>query len=103
MVLDRMFGKHCARCGDTRTKKEFEGLPTCEKCELEIQADREETRPCPGCSAEMEKSVVLNIIVDKCPSCRGVWLDAGELDLLKKAIEDGESDLAIGMCLGMAM
>ncbi len=104
MPFSKMFGERCARCGVTRTKQEFEGLPICDKCELEIKADREEKRPCPMCNALMDKTVVLNIIVDKCPSCHGAWLDGGELDLLKKAIEDGAGgDFAAGMLLGMSM
>lgn len=89
MVFGKLFGERCERCercGETRTKGEFEGLPTCDKCELKIQADREEKRACPMCAAAMNKSVVLNVIVDKCPSCHGAWLDGGELDLLKKAL-----------------
>ncbi len=104
MPLGKIFGERCARCGVTRTKQEFEGLPTCDKCALEIKADREEKRPCPTCKTAMDKSVVLTIIVDKCPSCHGAWLDGGELDLLKKAIEDGAGgDFATGMLLGMSM
>jgi Zn-finger nucleic acid-binding protein len=52
----------------------------------------------------MDKTVILNIIVDKCSLCHGVWLDGGELDLLKKAIEFGASgDFALGLSVGMAM
>ncbi len=103
MVFNTIFGERCARCGVTRTKDAFEGLPTCEKCELEIQAEREEKRPCPMCTTAMDKSIVLNVVVDKCPSCHGAWLDGGELDLLKKAIENGDGgDFATGMVLGMA-
>lgn len=103
-MLGKIFGERCARCGVTRTKKEFEGLPTCDTCQLEIRADREEKRPCPMCREPMAKSVVLNVIVDKCPSCHGAWLDGGELDLLKKAIEGGAGgDFATGMVLGMAI
>ncbi len=104
MVIGKIFGERCSRCGVARTKREFEGLPTCDKCELGIQAEREEKRPCPMCNAAMAKSVVLNIIVDKCQSCHGAWLDGGELDLLKKAIEDGAGgDFATGMLLGVAI
>ncbi len=103
MVFNTIFGERCARCGVTRTKDAFEGLPTCEKCELEIQAEHEEKRPCPMCTTAMDKSIVLNVVVDKCPSCHGAWLDGGELDLLKKAIEYGDGgDFATGMVLGMA-
>lgn len=103
MPEGNLFGERCARCGVTRTKQEFEGLPTCDKCQLEIKARREEKRPCPMCNAVMEKSIVLNVIVDKCPACQGAWLDGGELELLKKAIEEGAGDnFATGMLLGMA-
>ena len=69
------------------------GLPTCTKCELEIEADREERRPCLSCATAMDKAVVLKVIVDRFPSCHGAWLG-----LLKKAIENGGGDLfATGM------
>jgi hypothetical protein len=104
MPISKIFGKKCVRCDKTRTKKEFEGLPTCEKCELQIAADREEKHPCPMCQADMEKKVVLNVIVDRCPSGHGAWLDGGELELLQKAISSGaSSNLATGMVLGMAI
>jgi Zn-finger nucleic acid-binding protein len=52
----------------------------------------------------MTKSIVLNIVIDKCPSCHGAWLDGRELDLLKKAIEDGASgDFTTGLCIGMVI
>lgn len=103
-MFSKVFGHRCARCGVARTMEEYEGLPTCGKCEAEITAEREDKRLCPACNDEMNKIVVLNIVVDKCPSCHGAWLDGGELDLLKKAIDSGaESQFASGMCLGMAM
>jgi hypothetical protein len=104
MVFSKIFGERCVRCGVARTRDEFEGLPTCDKCEVEIQAAREAKRPCPMCQHEMEKAVVLKVTIDKCPSCHGAWLDGGELDLLKKALEDGAgADFATGLCLGIAM
>lgn len=103
MVFKKIFGEHCARCGESRTKEKFEGVPTCEKCEVQIQADREEVRPCPVCTTTMEKSIVKKIVVDKCPSCHGAWLDAGELELLKEAVESSGGDFATGMIIGMAV
>jgi len=102
-VFGKVFGERCGRCGVPRTKKEFEGLPTCPECELKIKAAREEPRRCPMDNTEMTKEVVLNIIVDHCPQCRGAWLDGGELKLLKDAIESGQGEFAAGMVLGMAM
>lgn len=41
---------------------------------------------CPRCQARLSLSVRDGIEIDRCPRCRGVWLDAGELDrLLAKA------------------
>lgn len=40
----------------------------------------------------MSKEIVLNIVIDRCPECHGIWLDGGELDLLKKAIKGGMPD-----------
>ena len=46
----------------------------------------------------MEKEIILNIVVDRCPSCHGVWLDGGELDQMKRTIEAGlTTDLIRGM------
>ena len=33
--------------------------------------------------------MVSNVIVDRCPQCKGVWLDGGELETVRRAIEEG--------------
>jgi hypothetical protein len=104
MVLSAIFGEKCIRCGKKRTKSNFEGLPTCADCEVNIRAEREEKRCCPFDGAEMKKEVVQNVIVDRCSSCGGVWLDPGELDLIKKAFEQGAGgQYAMGLVTGMAI
>ncbi len=35
---------------------------------------------CPNCNETLLMSERNNIEIDYCPSCRGVWLDKGELD-----------------------
>ena len=35
---------------------------------------------CPSCNADLLLSERQGIEIDYCPSCRGVWLDRGELD-----------------------
>lgn len=91
-----LLGEKCARCGKKRTRKEFEGIPTCEECqrelELKLAAAKEAPRPCPLDRAPMLKEVVSNVIVDRCPRCKGVWLDGGELELLRGAIADGVTE-----------
>jgi hypothetical protein len=98
-----LFGERCVRCDAIRTRKTFEGVPTCERCALTIEADREAPRSCPNDETAMVKEVVMNVIVDRCPECQGVWLDAGELDVMKNTIESGaHSQFASGMLIGMA-
>ena len=35
---------------------------------------------CPVCSMDLTRSERQGIEIDYCPTCRGVWLDRGELD-----------------------
>ncbi len=94
-----LFGEKCVRCGKRRTKHEYEGLPTCEGCEDELlaraQAQSEERRACPWDGTTMNKDIVLNVVIDRCPDCNGVWLDGGELELIRDAVAEGVAlDLA---------
>ncbi len=87
-----LFGDRCSRCG-RRTRHTYENLPTCEACERDIktrlEADAEEKRPCPLDRATMEKEVVGDIVIDRCPTCKGVWLDGGELEQIRRSAELG--------------
>ena len=104
MVFGKIFGQKCVRCGKARTKMQFEDVPTCDDCKLVIEAKREHTRNCPNCKSAMAKEIIMNVIVDKCPTCRGAWFDGGELDLLKEAIEaGGGGDLAVEMLTGSSV
>jgi uncharacterized protein len=44
---------------------------------------------CPaGCNAQLVMSERHGVEIDYCPTCRGVWLDRGELDkILEKAVK----------------
>jgi hypothetical protein len=102
MVMKWLFGETCVRCDKQRTKREFEGLPTCEECELKLKATQEPKRRCPVDGGEMSKEIIHNLIIDRCPACAGVWLDSGELELVKKAIAAGAPDnFTPGFVLGM--
>jgi Zn-finger nucleic acid-binding protein len=37
---------------------------------------------CPKCGSRLEETHVRDVAVDICVSCRGVWLDCGELEML---------------------
>ena len=80
-------GEICARCGNRRTRREFEGVPTCSECELAIKADREERMDCVHDGAQMRKEVIEGVIVDRCPDCGGVWFDGGELEVLSNVLQ----------------
>jgi Zn-finger nucleic acid-binding protein len=43
---------------------------------------------CPRCSSELKAVPRDGIEIDVCPACRGVWLDAGELERLSNAEDD---------------
>ncbi len=49
-------------------------------------------KPCPRCDeARLEKVSFVgysDIVLDRCPSCGGFWLDGGELDLVNRELED---------------
>lgn len=101
-----LFASKCVRCGSKRTRQKFEGLPTCESCELVIHMNREEPRVCPVDGSALLKLVLHNVIIDRCPTCDGVWLDAGELKLLQAAVQsnsDHGTDFTSGFITGMVI
>ena len=52
-------------------------------------------RKCPRCSVDMNLnnySYDSNIIIDKCPSCNGIWADEGEMQAVAKYIK-GNPDM----------
>jgi hypothetical protein len=91
-----LLGEKCARCGKRRTRKEFAGVPTCDECqhalEMKLIAAKEAPRACPVDRVPMAKEIAANVVIDRCPQCKGVWLDGGELDLLRGAIEAGVTE-----------
>lgn len=46
---------------------------------------------CPKCGMDLVEIDYKNIKVDKCTSCEGIWLDAGELEAVSK-LEKGAMD-----------
>jgi uncharacterized protein len=45
---------------------------------------------CPKCSKKMQslKYMKSNVVIDKCPTCKGVWLEAGELAKIVNYLKD---------------
>ena len=87
--------KTCTHCNSNMTKREFEDQPTCPECKTKILLARETTRTCPVDGSILLKEHRSEIIIDRCPKCKGVWLDFGEIEALKEAAKT--EGLAIGM------
>lgn len=94
--------KNCFHCQKNKTKRDFEDQPTCSECQMKILMDREDKRLCPVDGSRLEKQQSNGIIIDRCPECEGIWLDAGELETIRDASkkEGMGSGVAIGMVIG---
>ncbi len=69
----------CSRCGTIAKTRKMEGQDICEACALNIQIAREAIVSCPEDGKKMDKELCGSIIIDRCPACSGVWLDANEI------------------------
>lgn len=87
-ILDTLFGEKCKRCKENRigSNKDF-----CDACKIKIKAGQEEIRQCMKCHIDMRKIIWEEIITDKCPKCKAVWLDGGEMSKIKDLMEDAHS------------
>src|SRR5438093_1006723 len=52
---------------------------------------------CPKCGADLEEQTRGHVKVDACPECKGVWLDAGEMDLLHHVQRVGAQNFFKGL------
>ncbi len=97
------FAKKCDRCGE-RTRNEADGKPVCDACvremELLLDAADENTRQCPVDNSLMKKEIAHMVLVDRCPTCQGIWLDGGELEKLS---DDVHADAVLAMTRGLTM
>ena len=93
----------CERCGK-RFNAGSDEKPICGSCadelNLLVEACNEQKRSCPIDGATMSKSIVHMVVIDRCPECRGVWLDGGELE----KVYEGASDTAmVAMSRGLLL
>ena len=47
---------------------------------------------CPNCSTQMLPMQKYEVNIDYCPSCKGVWLDRGEIDKIAKIQSNYEDE-----------
>jgi uncharacterized protein len=40
---------------------------------------------CPRCGATLDEVKMQSVLVDVCPQCKGMWLDAGELEIIRES------------------
>lgn len=86
----------CSHCKTNKSKREFEGNPTCPTCRMNIICFREVKRKCPVDGTELIKAYNdQEVIIDRCPKCEGIWLDAGELDAIRQH-HNNNSALLVG-------
>ena len=48
---------------------------------------------CVRCQSDMQKKAFKGVLIDHCATCRGVWLDHGELDALANDEQKDQSTL----------
>ena len=52
---------------------------------------------CPKCGADLKEEPHGQVKVDICPECGGMWLDAGEMALLRQVEKSGGQSLFKGL------
>jgi len=86
-----LLGQKCDRCG-TRTRHKEGDHPICEACAKEmalmVEASSETVRACPADGAQLKKEIAHMIVIDRCPKCKGVWLDGGELERIQDSTQE---------------
>lgn len=55
---------------------------------------------CPEDNAEMQPHDIMGLTIDRCPQCKGVWLDRGEIAALKLAENHIRQNLNLYIRLG---
>lgn len=48
---------------------------------------------CPNCNASMTEVKRNDVAFDMCPTCRGVWLDRGELEKIISAVQAERAEI----------
>ena len=93
-----LLGGKCVRGGNRTGRR---GDTTCDSCQedlrLRVQAADEEKRLCPVDQSPMTKDVAHMLVLDRCPQCRGVWLDGGELEQIASINDRALASMSRGM------
>lgn len=61
--------------------------PPCEELmRLTLIAEGEAKRRCPVDDTQLTKEIAHMLVIDRCPTCRGVWLDAQEMERINDEV-----------------
>jgi len=52
---------------------------------------------CPKCGSDLKEETHGHVKVDVCPECKGMWLDAGEMQLMHQVQKSGGQSLFKGL------
>jgi predicted Zn-ribbon and HTH transcriptional regulator len=52
---------------------------------------------CPKCGADLKEETHGHVKADVCPECKGMWLDVGEIDLLRQVQTAGGKNVFQGL------
>jgi hypothetical protein len=84
-----LFGEKCVRCGE-RTRERHDLRPVCPACYQSMQlmmiAANEAKRICPVDGAQLAKQIAHMLVIDRCPTCGGIWLDNDELERINSEV-----------------
>ncbi len=50
---------------------------------------------CCKCHTQMKRKAIDGVLVDSCPTCEGIWLDDGELEMLRDHEGKGIEELCV--------
>ena len=58
-----------------------------EKADAERARAAAEQKPmtCPRCGGTLREAAMDGVVVDVCSQCQGMWLDAGELEIIRES------------------
>jgi|SRR6185503_5351816 len=78
--------QNCQRCGERLELNQLAaGNRLCQDCWSKLNPQQESMRKCPVDGADMKKRLVADaVIIDVCSSCRGLWFDKGELEVIER-------------------
>lgn len=75
-----------------KIKKLRTELDESRQAENEQQKMKAHWMKCPKCGSDLEEVNHADVMIDRCNECHGIWLDAGELELLTQ----GKAELTKG-------